>query len=364
MSEVTGSQDRTQAVLATSHPTFKLIQVLRAVAALMVVVHHAILMLHDRNNLPLPNWINGGAGVDIFFVISGFVMTLSSAPLRHTSHPARTFFVRRIERIVPVYWIATTAKIILLLLVPAYAINPLGTSWHIISSYLFLPSTSEPVLVVGWTLIYEMFFYLLFSVVLALRANLSAVLVPLLVVIGMMQWLLSLLFHTEVPPVFRYYTSNTLILDFLYGILLAMFLNQVRRIPSWLAALGALAGAAILFSWVQPNFSYWRGIQWGIPAAAVVAGALALERTWGRMMPAWALQLGDASYSIYLTHGFVLPVGGAILAHIGIHWFGCVPVSILLLTLSSVTAGVMIYRLLEVPMMRWFKEHRTTEHAT
>jgi len=91
-----------------SRPTYFLIQVLRAIAALMVVVFHTTTMLADRNALPVREWVNGASGVDIFFVISGFVMTVSSAPLRKSRHPARTFMARRIERIVPMYWLVTT----------------------------------------------------------------------------------------------------------------------------------------------------------------------------------------------------------------------------------------------------------------
>jgi len=105
MSGAVGSVEHLQDGPTASRPTYRLIQVLRAIAALMVVLHHAFLMLRDRNGLGYGNWINGGAGVDIFFVISGFVMTVSSAPLHSSRHPAWTFLAWRLERIVPMYWL-------------------------------------------------------------------------------------------------------------------------------------------------------------------------------------------------------------------------------------------------------------------
>lgn len=338
-----------------SRPTYRLIQVLRAIAALMVVLHHAFLMLRDRDGLGYGNWINGGAGVDIFFVISGFVMTVSSAPLWHARHPARTFLARRLERIVPMYWLATTAKVLLALMAPALAMNGLGTRWHVIASYLFLPSGSEPVVVVGWTLIYEMAFYVLFAIVLAMGWPLLKTLGPALVVLA----LLHLIPHLLLPAMLGWY-SNTIVLDFLYGILLALGLRWVVRMPKELAFPLGIAGFAVLLNWAEPNISFWRGVFWGVPAAAVVAAALALERPWGAKTPRWVLELGDASYSIYLVHVFVLPLFGVMLLRMGTHWPGVVPVSLTLLVLLSTLAGEVVYRGIERPMMQWFKGRRRT----
>jgi len=355
MNGAAGRVEHLQDGPTASRPTYRLIQVLRAIAALMVVVHHAILMLHERNGLPVGNWINGGAGVDIFFVISGFVMTISSALLRGTRHPARTFLARRLERIVPMYWLLTTLKVLLVLTVPVLAINGLGTLWHVIASYLFLPTAQEPVVVVGWTLIYEMAFYVLFACVLALRAPLLKTLAPVLVVLA----LLPLIPHLSLPVMVAWYTK-TIVLDFLYGIMLALGLRWVLQMPSAFAIVLVVAGFVPLLIWPGPNFSFWRGVLWGLPAAAVVAGALALERRWGTKIPRWTLELGDASYSIYLVHGFVLPVFGVMLAYLGVQWWGVVPVSVVVMVVLSAVCGDIVYRLVERPITQWFKSRRQT----
>jgi exopolysaccharide production protein ExoZ len=355
MNGLVGGVEHLQDGPTASRPTYRLIQVLRVVAALMVVIHHAVIVLYLRDGLGIGNWINGGAGVDIFFVISGFVMTVSSAPLRASQHPARIFLARRLERIVPMYWLATTCKVVAVLAWPLLALYGLGTTWHVVVSYLMLPTRLAPVVFVGWTLIYEMMFYVLFAIVLALRAPLLKTIGPVLVVLALLQ----LAPHLRLPFMVAWY-ANTIVLDFLYGILLALGLRWVVRMPRELAFPLAMVGMAVLLNWVAPNFSFWRGLLWGVPAAAVVAGALALERSWGPKMPRWLLELGDASYSIYLIHVFVLPLGAIVLAHLGEHWRGVVPVSLVVLVLISTLAGEIVYRLVERPIMRWFKGRRQT----
>jgi exopolysaccharide production protein ExoZ len=360
VSSTIGGAGRLQDGPTASRPTYHLIQVLRAIAALMVVAHHTTLMLHDRNGLPVANWINGGAGVDIFFVVSGFVMTISSAPLRGSTHPARTFLARRIERIAPMYWIATTVKLMTVLIAPALALNALGTPWHVIASYLFLPSRNahgliEPILVVGWTLNYEMAFYVLFAVALATRASLLKVLAPVLILLALL-WVVP---QHGVPDAVRWY-ETPMVLEFLAGIVLARVLPRIKRLAAPVALLLVIAGFTGLLTMAWPNFSVWRGVGWGLPAIAIVCGALALEKRWGAKTPRWLLEVGDASYSIYLVHGFALPVIGVFLSRFGSQWRGVVPVSLAAAVILSTIAGMVVYRLVERPIANWFKGRRRT----
>ena len=343
-----------------TRPALRLVQILRAVAALMVVAHHATIMLAERNHLPVGTWLNGASGVDLFFVISGLVMTISSAPLRSTPHPARTFLARRIERVVPLYWLVTTIKVAVLLLVPVLGLNAMGSWTHVVASYLFIPSYNphlamEPVVVVGWTLNYEMAFYGLFALALAWRARPLWIIAPPLV--GLALWRVL---HGPSGPVALEFFESTLPLEFLLGVLLGLALPHVRRLAS-LPSLGAvLFGLAVLLFWREPNFSVWRGLQWGLPALAVVAGAVGMEGSWGPRSPRWMLELGDASYSIYLVHTFALPAAGLLLSR----WLhlsrGQVFVSLAISMLLSVAAGELTYRLLERPLTSWFKGRRPT----
>src|SRR5262245_45669982 len=146
-----------------------LIQMLRALAALAIVFYHA---QYDAETLAarfglayqpssLMPW---SAGVDVFFVISGFIMVHTSRKLFATAEGSRVFLGRRIARIIPIYWLLTTLYAALALLAPAVLNNDAPSLGEIVKSYLFIPFARpngqiHPVLLLGWTLNYEMFFY-------------------------------------------------------------------------------------------------------------------------------------------------------------------------------------------------------------
>ncbi len=147
------------------------IQLLRALAALSVVITHT---LHETG--AHEQTLNLGFGVDVFFVISGFIMAQTSlrefgmagAPLR--------FFLRRLARVAPIYWLLTTLMLAGSLIAPSLLNVPTGGLGHIVASYLFIPDARgagemRPVLALGWTLNYEMFFYALFSLALLAPAR-------------------------------------------------------------------------------------------------------------------------------------------------------------------------------------------------
>jgi peptidoglycan/LPS O-acetylase OafA/YrhL len=339
----------------TAHKTYRLIQVLRAVSAELVVLRHVTGLLHERD--PQHSvWLNGATGVDIFFVISGFVMMISSNPLLHTTHPARTFLARRLERLVPMYWIATTAKVLALLLAPAIALTGLGRPWHVIASYLFVPTTSAAgvygtVLVVGWTLAFKLLFYILFAIVLAVR-------LPRLPTLG--PALIALAFAWTIPFVARHGTlhfyANTMQLEFLYGILLASSHGFVSRLRWPIGAFMAVAGFLPLLLWYSPSLQLWGGILWGIPALAVVAAAVALEPQLGSRVPKWLLEIGDASYSLYLIHGFVLPVVLMLFAHFDGPLL--LPLVLFFSVIASTLTAELVYRLIERPITQALKGRR------
>lgn len=355
------AESSVQGKVAGAKPTFRLVQVLRGLAALLVVAHHATILLGQRDHLPVGTWMQGSAGVDIFFVISGFVMTLSSAPLRHAVHPARTFLARRLERIVPMYWLVTTIKVVVVLLAPTLALNGLGGWHHTLASYLFLPSMSgegrlEPVVVVGWTLNYEMAFYLLFAGALAMRwrpwFSLAPVLagLPLLVFLPL-PWLLRL----PLPSLFY---IQTVLWEFLFGMLLGAGVGWVRRLPWGWGALLVCGGLASILAQNLVATSFWRGFFWGVPALAMVAGAISMERRWGARSPHWALEAGDASYSIYLTHTLTLPLVGVLLLRWPHGWHGEIALALTVAIALSALSGEIVFRVVERPIMRWFTGRR------
>ncbi len=283
------------------------IQVLRAFAALAVVVDHiglyfASLELPANN---FPRFYIGASGVDLFFVISGFIMVYNSEPLfGKRSSPAK-FWVRRVIRIVPLYWTVTTVFILFHLL---HANDPKlqDLNWqNVVGSYFFLslprPSGSViPIIAVGWTLNFEMFFYAIFAAatLLSRRAALASV-TALFGVLVSVPWLLGI----ELPYPFADWV-NPIIFEFAFGMWIAAAFQEGLRVPRWFSFVLIGAGLALLIHADQNDFAVvGRAIGWGGGAALIVAGvALAnVEPTTSRIWLKMAL-LGDASYALYLTH--------------------------------------------------------------
>ena len=296
-------------------------------------------------------WLSGAAGVDIFFVISGFVMALSSRSLLMKPAPAAEFMKRRLDRIAPLYWLLTTVKLILLYTVTRRAAHE--TPGHVLASYLFYPlrnalGNADPVLVAGWTLNFEMFFYLVFAGALLLRIKPLRFVPPVLAVIAGF----GFFFLLGTGPLFW---CNPIVLEFLFGMLLFEAWQSGRMPGIPLACILAIFGFGVLLGTPLGFYPTVRPLVWGLPALAIVAAALALEDRWGRHAPAFLLLLGDASYSLYLTHTLVLPLVVAVFRRV--HSPALLHSVVITLAGASLSlvAGLLCYQLVERPILHFFR---------
>jgi exopolysaccharide production protein ExoZ len=343
------------AVRVAAPSNFRTIQALRAIAALLVVIYHVFDMWALRVDAAAPGvaWVNGAAGVDIFFVISGFVMVVSSRRIASLPGAWRTFIEHRIVRIVPLYWLLTTAKLILVFFLANLALRSSLDVGYVVRSYLFFPVVDSaghfrPLLPVGWTLTYEFLFYLLFALALALRVDVLRVLLP-----GLGLFVVVALFRTANWPAWTI-LFNTIVFEFVFGVMLARLILRGWELPAGVAACLVVAGFVLIL--VVPETSErLRTLTWGLPALAIVTGAVCLERTVANAIPRWLLALGDASYSIYLTHGFVVPVIG--LVFIFFHWTSLPgqAIAILACLVASSIVGWGVYMAVERPTMPYLK---------
>jgi peptidoglycan/LPS O-acetylase OafA/YrhL len=339
------------------------VQALRAVAAALVVLHHCIMMwiAWILKKPDLPHWANGAAGVDIFFAISGFVMAISLPGLAGKANKPAVFLWRRFTRVVPLYWAVTTLKVAILKAFPASAINGLGSPWRIIASYLFIPTSNGkgeiyPVVEVGWTLNFEVFFYLLFAIALALDLAPLTFLGPCLTALTLLGTL-----RPAGLPAFTV-LSSSLVLEFLFGVILAELATR-RKLPGSRAAM-LLAGTGFVALMLIPEPTFdMRFLWWGVPAACVVAGGVALEDQWGARMPRWLLEAGDASYALYLTHTFIMPFLGHLLSRIHLTGIPGLIAAIVLGMGISLPLSVLVHRWVEKPLMEMFKKGKTPAAA-
>jgi exopolysaccharide production protein ExoZ len=335
------------------------IQALRFVAALLVVLVHATFYASERLVPGFPVWAPGAAGVDVFFVISGFVMVVSSAPLAGRPGAAAEFMARRVIRVVPLYWAATTIKLAAVLAVPAAVLAGGIDVAHVVASYLFLPwrdanGDLAPVLGVGWTLNFEMFFYAMFALALWAR-------VPPIRFVGTLFVLLSIaaLFRRPDWPAFSFWL-DTIVLEFVAGMLIGQAALQGRRAPAAFGAALLVAGAVLLvWPWGKvPDMA--RVIFWGLPAIAIVAGTVLLEPVLAGRVPGWLTRLGDASYSLYLFHPLSAPIAPVVLAKLGIQnaWL-----SIAGSVAISIVVSLIVHALAERPVTAWLDRRRRARLA-
>jgi exopolysaccharide production protein ExoZ len=319
----------------------------------MVVAYHAVdqWTTHRAGWPPGDLWPNGSAGVDVFFVISGLVMTISVQRNAHRPHPARSFARDRLIRIVPLYWIITTFKIAAVLAVPALVSRTQLDPLYVAGSYALLPvhdgtGTLRPVLPVGWTLTYEMFFYILVTASLWVKAPLERVCVPVLLIVAAI---------AVVGPDNGF--ANTMVLEFLAGIAIGRRLERLQTVPVPWAAIVGIAGFALLLVAPLPD-GRLRPLIWGLPAASLVAAAVAAEVPLRRLMPRWLLAAGNASYATYLTHGFVVPAVYLVVGHLtGNDTIGLAAMIVLCLLLSGL-GGQITHAVIEQPLLLRFRTRR------
>jgi peptidoglycan/LPS O-acetylase OafA/YrhL len=327
------------------------IQALRAVAALLVVFVHLDVFARA---LGLPT--TGHGGVDLFFVISGFIMvhTTRSRPVGPGA-----FMLNRLTRIAPIYWLLTLATFAAAWLAPQLMQATVADVEQLLLSLAFIPFRKsnglvQPVLFVGWTLNFEMFFYALFALGLAFRDRRRG---TLAVVLSMLS-LVALGWWFRPENVQAAFYTRPIILEFAAGMGLA-FLNPGVRCEtalgrlavavSGLAALGAVALLPVFF----PTGS--RLLTHGLPALIVVASAIVLHESGVSWSNRWVILLGNASYSLYLTHPFVTQATQKLARSLGLG-----PVIALVGALFTLVVvclvGIATHLWLEKPLTAWVKQ--------
>ena len=294
------------------------IQVLRALAATSVVVLHA-----DQTKVLNGAAEIGAAGVDLFFVISGFIMATVA-----TDRSPGCFLADRVWRIFPLWFVALSPWLL-----------AQQHDWQTILTSLTLwpvwgDGFSMPALGIGWSLCFEMLFYAAFAFALATRAAIP--LTAFAASLGLASFTSSALFG---------YLGSPLILEFLAGVVIARLpFREGLGLPLLLAGLAWLAISPIGYGHiVYGDLAFIRVAAWGIPAALIVYSSRCLERRFDRRFE-FPVQLGHASYAIYLFHPLIAELAIGLLPTIAL----------------SLAVGLLAHFAIERPMMRLRRESRST----
>lgn len=336
------------------------LQALRGVAVLLVVASHAAVMeaKYFQGVRLLPAWFSAGeAGVDLFFVISGFAMVFSTGESASRGRAVAEFLYRRCTRIYPLYWGYSLLVLGVFLADPALVNSRQGHRVRLVESFLLLPQELLPLLGVGWSLVHEMYFYVVFAGFLAFSRRWDPWLWT--------GWAFAVVVGRLAPvglggPVWDVAT-HPFTLEFIAGAVVGrVFLSGRGRsfaILPW-AALAVWVGAVAVFSATVGGFrpeSWLRLLVYGVPACLGVWAITLRERDGGCRWPGWIRRVGDASYSIYLSHLLVVSGLGRFWG-----WMGTGPPLVHVLALGSlfaaaVVAGIGSHVWVEAPLQRCFR---------
>ena len=286
----------------TSPKTMHSIQVLRAVAAMLVVLFHAQLAFAGAGARPACEnqaylFSFGAVGVHIFFVISGFIMVYTTRI--DEGYDARAFWRRRLMRIFPIYWICAALYLALHGLIgEPYRL----TGADMIKALLLVPGKAPDIIGPAWTLSFELYFYLVFG---------------LFMLAGLTRGLLALTGFFVLSIIARQLAgynqsalnlaSNPLLLEFIAGCAIGWLVKR-GRLPArggWIILFAALAiYAGGMAAGVQRIPTV---IGWGVPSALLILGLVILETRYGAPMLIRRIgYLGDSSYALYLIHILVI----------------------------------------------------------
>jgi exopolysaccharide production protein ExoZ len=330
------------------------VQTARGVAALTVVLYHATRALSLPQYLgyiPFGNSLGfGHAGVDFFFVLSGFI--IMHAHTADIGRPERLYryMWRRVTRIYPVYWIVTLIQAIRAFFSADSAIR-LAPS-HIVHSLLLLPETTEPLVGVGWTLRSEMVFYLVFAL-----AILDRRLCKPLVVIALILVAIGLIALPADPWAGLLVSGFNI--QFLMGIAAARFLAR-HCAPN---PIGLIVGGILLFlvvggmevHGVIPLNGLIGRVLYGGASMATLLGLVEAERDGAIRFGRAGVIVGNASYALYLIHLTVIPLAIRALASFGFLMAVPAAVTVAVLTLLCLCAAIALHKGVEVPLATFLR---------
>lgn len=340
-----------------------LIQVLRAVAIIFVMFGHSNTLVYNQYSV---DWLGMGSwgrtgGVDLFFVISGFMITYLYTNKIGVANQSVNFLKRRLLKIIPFYWLVTIGAASLFFIFPQLGDASDRSLGKILTSMLFL--NSDPTLVVAWSLTHIILFYIMFSIFIT---------APQIMKYILLSWVfLSILHLLDITP-FKQLSSV------LFGI---------NNLEIWLGAIAAyiikseilkhsyslvIAGVVIfVLIWtnntnelIDLGEGTIRAFLYGIGSFLIVLGVANLDIKKEFKVSKTLTLIGNASYCIFLTHGPFLQFYILIFNKLGVFNILGIKLSLIVISLFTVVTGVFIYKLIESPMNKFIFNKMISNHVS
>jgi exopolysaccharide production protein ExoZ len=336
----------------------------RGIAAFLVVLAHVNLDFEYFHNHKIFNgfFVFGHAGVDFFFVLSGFIIFFIHS--KDIAKPEQTwnFIFKRISRIYPTYWIVTIILIVSYIFLPNLSADGSNFSISRIIKSLFLlpidnafPNTgSKPILQVGWTLVFEMTFYLIFATLIVNKIIGKALFV------SWAAFLILQITYDVIPATTTYplqYLLSTHNLEFILGILVGIFVqNFLKSSHKFLLLPGVfiflLVGASesmlpALFSGDSFTLLY------GFSSGLIIIGCSALEKFLNFKTPSLLVHFGAASYSIYLIHVPLLSILNRVASYFSFTNFLNPHLVFFMLVFICMISGSLFYKIIDKPVQNY-----------
>jgi len=338
------------------------IQLLRGIACILVVLLHITINCEEKTGgIFLFNIFKfGGSGVDIFFVLSGFIITYTNFTYIGKPFTGVKYLKRRFIRIFPIYWIIITCLILLQILLPDFYNTKFDTGiFNIIQTYLLLPG-HVMLNGVSWSLTNELFFYLLYA--LAIVIPQKKISFYLLII-----YFCILIVFAIIGPVNLLGSSSLTIflfpmnIEFILGVFVVLIVNSI--LPKYVFPILIVGIVIFMFgaflndrnidlSRSFSNQALNRVLLFGIPSFLIILALVKMELTKNIYLHSIFLKLGDASYSIYLLHLPIVAAFFKIMAKLRIENTAITQLFCLLLLILVCSIGVWIYHNIEKPIIR------------
>lgn len=328
------------------------LQYLRGLAALAVVYYHLSLKYNDLVIVTSELPVFGSEGVNVFFVLSGFIISYMNE-LR-AKNPMR-FLWDRIVRVVPLYWFYTIIIVLAMSFFPNIVKSGTFDLNHIVASFFFVPYIHPlfeyeywPALIPGWTLNYEMYFYFIFFCSLFFRKNVQLVFVIITIVsIIILQKMFPLIYPFD-------FLGNTIVLAFLFGILIAQIV--INFSAKFTLKLNIFLLIALIFGcFLNLNGSLYLNVISALLVFVLITFNLTSKPIHCRTLKI----LGDSSYSLYLSHIFVISALNTTCKKLPFDSITNAYVFFVASFCLSIFVGILSYKFIESPLMNYFKRNKS-----